>query len=1240
MNENEKKHGTLPVVTAKTKERTVTIVKGKGRKQLKTSYTFDDVFTAFSTQEEVFEATVKPVIVDVMRGFEATVFAYGQTGTGKTHTMEGSLASPDLHGVIPRSARAIFEHLKKPKYRDQVVTCSYLEIYNEELRDLLVDSPHGSGSVSHGGSAGQQYSTKLDIMEGKNGDLLQRLIEKRVHSASDVLTLMQKAQHSRMIGETKMNKSSSRSHCLFTIQVHGKISLRNGDGDMEFNGKLHMVDLAGSECAKSAGNDKGAPDAVARERERMNINRSLLTLGRVITVLKEKSLNKNANIRIPYRDSKLTRVLQEALGGRCKTVIVATISPSITAIEESVSTLNYAHSANGIVNKPVSSSLISFGDNISGMGSGNDNSDSKSPAPSIESWQEMEMRLQYMQAQVDEAQAALARKHIQQQELQDRAEKAESELLTTQEELYNANKEIKSLHEVVEVETGKRKLAEKELHDNRVQLKKTELILSATQATESSLTLEAQSLIGKLEDIISERNDMHALVVSQRGRELERQKATVHFQDAALAVLNNIESSFSDLSNSIDTGQSSAIKVATLNHEVGRHSVSETGKLISDIAKNVQCVMNSMKVQLAGEDGIAPTVESSTNSAMSLMKEASATFVGGEHSFDESRESMRRRLDECTKILDQRASSIQTSTTKSLQSFESSVVESKNAISSLITRIKSSLSDLSEAKAEKAKTLDCLVEQWRDESLANSKAILDVTTSSSTSLMNSIDEFQRGMRNHKELKVSLHNQRSFLDSTGSTHVQTVNEQGTLLNAHRKKVAESHDTQTKLRNEVMQSIMSGVQTLVSSEIEKLASTQMNHFKVLDQDSANLASANDRITESAKQVMENMQSTNQLLSNKASTVWNNDLKAGEAMKSTQSTLEEVMATSNTHTLMTDDFASRGITTVSEMKKLDNQNSEVMEMVDQDGQACSTSLINNVFKPTSADMKKTMQSSLKAMSYVTGKVVPNANGDLERIAESRKTIATQMSDSFGSASAQLSDLAGRVTSMATTQHDAADKLANETLALSNVHTSESVPYYYAELDSGKDKLMDTMTKLSETSTRVISEGKAQGFSVKQSVEDFARVKMQCAKPVDPVPMTKECRFSHSLSSTPADDVILEGADFNISLSEDRPLSCVTAGAATSKPESPVHPDADTSHESHDDDDASRKSSGSLSSLPSPRLKCRDINVQNGGKSSIAKPRKHRRANNTPSVNGTKCPSGPLTQSSKHGRKRLKRV
>lgn len=157
MNDREYKYGTVPVISAKTNEKLITVVKGMGRKQVKSSYSFDNVFSAFSTQEEVFEETVKPVIADVMRGYESTVFAYGQTGTGKTHTMEGSLEKPESYGVIPRSAQAIFECLKQPQYKEHVVKCSYLEIYNEELRDLLVE----------GKKDGER--AKLDIMEAKGG---------------------------------------------------------------------------------------------------------------------------------------------------------------------------------------------------------------------------------------------------------------------------------------------------------------------------------------------------------------------------------------------------------------------------------------------------------------------------------------------------------------------------------------------------------------------------------------------------------------------------------------------------------------------------------------------------------------------------------------------------------------------------------------------------------------------------------------------------------------------------------------------------------------------------------------------------------------------------------------------------------------------------------------------------------------------------------------------------------------
>ena len=158
LNEREKKHGTLPVVSASTADRKVTVIKGTGSRQVKSSYKFDNIFTAFSSQEDVFEATLKPVIRDVLMGFESTVFAYGQTGTGKTHTMEGDLSDPQQHGVIPRSAAAIFEALKNPEYTDTNIYCSFLEIYNEQLSDLLVEDPGVN-----------RKRPKLDIVEGKNG---------------------------------------------------------------------------------------------------------------------------------------------------------------------------------------------------------------------------------------------------------------------------------------------------------------------------------------------------------------------------------------------------------------------------------------------------------------------------------------------------------------------------------------------------------------------------------------------------------------------------------------------------------------------------------------------------------------------------------------------------------------------------------------------------------------------------------------------------------------------------------------------------------------------------------------------------------------------------------------------------------------------------------------------------------------------------------------------------------------
>ena len=188
--------------------------------------------------------------------------------------MEGDLSTPEQYGVIPRSAQSIFEALEEPEFTSHHVVCSYLEIYNEELCDLLADE---QGAILSSSSTPMKdrnrvssptpmkdrssfysyYGKKLEIMNGKSGTFCRGLSEKEVHSASDVLELMQRAQHLRKIGETKMNKESSRSHCVFSIIINA--NKRLSDGSMfEFSGKLHLVDLAGSECAKTAGLEKSS----------------------------------------------------------------------------------------------------------------------------------------------------------------------------------------------------------------------------------------------------------------------------------------------------------------------------------------------------------------------------------------------------------------------------------------------------------------------------------------------------------------------------------------------------------------------------------------------------------------------------------------------------------------------------------------------------------------------------------------------------------------------------------------------------------------------------------------------------------------------------------------------------------------------------------------------------------------------------------------------------------------------
>eukprot|EP01083_Nonionella_stella_P273918 929559_1 len=326
----EVKNGKVQTVRCSSKEVIIEKFENRAsrRNAVEKKFTFDRVYGQSATQEEVFTQTVVPMVDEVLQGFNCTIFAYGQTGTGKTYTMEGDIAfegsdmSSQKAGVIPRAIELIFARLKQQKIESSV-QISFLELYNEELRDLLADEH-------------KQLRIFDDL--AKSGVTVANLEEFVVRSPMDIAQLMQKGVAKRRTAQTKLNPNSSRSHCIFTMVIHMKETDKSGEEDIIKTGTLNLVDLAGSECVGRSG-------AVnKRAKEAGMINTSLLTLARVISALVDRLPY------IPYRDSKITRLLQESLGGRAKTVIIATISPC--ASDETVSTLEYAHRAKRVMNKP------------------------------------------------------------------------------------------------------------------------------------------------------------------------------------------------------------------------------------------------------------------------------------------------------------------------------------------------------------------------------------------------------------------------------------------------------------------------------------------------------------------------------------------------------------------------------------------------------------------------------------------------------------------------------------------------------------------------------------------------------------------------------------------------------------------------------------------------------------------------------------------------------------------------
>uniref|UniRef100_A0A7S4K938 Kinesin motor domain-containing protein n=1 Tax=Odontella aurita TaxID=265563 RepID=A0A7S4K938_9STRA len=1130
MNEKEKKHGTLPVVTASTADKSVTVIKGQGARQARSHFNFDHVFTSFSAQEEVFEQTLKPVIGDVLKGYESTVFAYGQTGTGKTHTMEGDLSDPDMHGVIPRSAQSIFETLRKPQYSDHSITCSYLEIYNEELCDLLADEKQ---HVSERRSA--QGCTKLEIMVGKNGTFCRGLSEVPVNCAEDVLALMHKAQHQRKVGETKMNKASSRSHSIFTMNIKAKALLLS-DGrssTMEFNGKLHMVDLAGSECAKTAGLDKATGTEATRERERMNINRSLLTLGRVISMLKKQSENKKSSgsVRIPYRDSKLTRILQESLGGRCKTVIIATLSPSVTAIEESISTLNYAQSANGIVNKPVSTSYMSIGPStvVNSASSSND-IPGGDQGNSVEHWHQMECRLQYMQAQVEEAQAALARKHMQQQEFVERAEKAEEASRELEKKNYEATMRMNELKGELTTETTKRVAVESELWDSQIALKKTSAILCATQRTEANLTAEAKVLLQTLKESLSEGDGLFKVIIDEHESEKKRRHATRNFHASSLSILQETISTLSTLSKEGEQYEGIITKSARDAHERDHSSLANTEKIIEEVTNNIQSLTEAMRKQIVDEGGIVKLLDSTKSSVGSGVERLLKLIAESEDCLEASCGSARAQLTEQSEHVQKLSALHSAISSETVSNVHSNMSSTRARIEGIIGNAASALQVARDERAERMSAHSTLLEEWKEESLRSVGQIEGDAKGRRESLAQSIEVFSQESRHHDILHKTLTDQRSFLNERGTTHLEAIGEQNIALSKQSDMLAVARQSQQQLREEVVQNIMSGVKDLVHKQISMvLADEEQKHMTVLATSNSVLVDKNKDLQQSAKLITDTVEKSNISLREQAQIIRTSDEHAKRAMDDTTETLGQVITASEAHQQVVSTFSTKAEKGIAHISSLDNRANGMLEDIKKGGEGCMAHICDVVHTQTKRDIKRLTSAGHDLSSHSTGTIIPESLAAWEATVEPRKRFANGLQ----SGASQIRDnvLSGcmKVECVAKKQCELVLDLRKDAKSKEG-ELKKTIGASRVELDSRRDTVIEHAKMHSKTERSMLVDSSSKASNLQQQIKTFVCEVIHAEDAVSHLPERNVFKYSEAFSSTPSSEEIVKALDLSV--------------------------------------------------------------------------------------------------------------
>jgi hypothetical protein len=765
----------------------------------------------------------------------------------------------------------------------------------------------------------------------------------------------------------------------------------------------------------------------------------------------------------------------------------------------------------------------------------------------LEHWQEMECRLEYMQAQVDEANSALARQHLQQQDLEEKSEAAKAARDKAEEQANLAMLKVETLNEQLVAEVAEKNATKDELSTTQDVLTKTTTILLATQRTEERLAAEAKALINAVSASVADGDELHALILENRDVDVERRLVSREFQGCTVELLGNALKSLSALSDK-------HANYSQTSRQFAERSMSEQMLFVQQAFDGIQSAFTSVENAIAvltasmtAQDGLIPVLERATLSVATGVEDVHALIIEGEKKLTEQCVSTKEHLVGYLEKLCLLEKSHEDLTSKAVCTVERQVAKSVLQFQVVVKATEDALGAARLERAQRNDALKTIIDEWKTSASDGSKQVCEAASHERFQLIEALEYVHSEMHRFDDMTNDLLEQGILLDTVGSSHIRSIQSLGQMLEEQKHAYRETQRRQKEACDVVVSNLLNSVTHLVEKQMSEIVNIQKNDF-------ANMLSFNDQLAKnslrsglSASEMIDSVKSVNTKLRLQVDAVKANELQMAASMETTKGVFDAIANLSTAQQAKVLFSHTNARENLVQAERFEQSSDEIAEKLQTSGHGFVRDLKTNVLTEATQNIRAVSESGNQSLQACKISFIPAMHTSIDKICVPRREVIEKFGEECSILNTMMSTSRDEMTSKASVIVKSFRDMWQEVSSREAEFEKHVVASHSAFLQESKQSFIDGVENHQEFITTQASHISSDVLATKATVQTFVKETIHAHEAVNPAPERKEIKYSTILSSTPFEDAILGKVDKEngIVLEPLIPLEVVTAAS-----------------------------------------------------------------------------------------------